>query len=155
MFTHHNIGIWSLHFSFILIQYSFLASLCFEEKKGRLLWYPWRRHHKSYFPKTVTHIQMKLGTHVPKTNIHGYTESHKSDFNNYSEMPLFGLHEETDKRWHSLLSALVCQTCTKSFEKSSFEFYFKLSLFHCSKEFDIIRVDCIHSRNSPVSWLTL
>ena len=41
--------------------------------------------------KTVQHIQMKLGTHVPRNNTHIYTKSHNSGFNNYSVMPLFGL----------------------------------------------------------------
>ena len=62
--------------------------------RERVNWIHCRRHktlilhHNS---KTGTHIQMKLGTHVPRNNTHVYIKSHNSCFNNYSVMTLFEL----------------------------------------------------------------
>ena len=41
--------------------------------------------------KIIPHIQMKLGTHLPRDNTHVYSKLHNSGFDNYSLKPLFGL----------------------------------------------------------------
>ena len=38
--------------------------------------------------KTAQHFHMKLGTHVPRSNLHIYNESDNTGFNNFSEMTL-------------------------------------------------------------------
>ena len=39
----------------------------------------------------VVVTKFKLGSHVPKSNMHVYTKSHNSDFNTYPECPFFNL----------------------------------------------------------------
>ena len=84
-----------------LLSTMFFARLFFEEKKlsycdtlgvfcvHKTLTYP----HNS---KTVTHIQMKIGTLVARNNMHVSTKSNNSGLNNYSVMPLLEL-EKTDE----------------------------------------------------------